>query len=88
MKSVSEVWKYHLGHRAENCDVPEGAQLLHVHEQNGIPCVWMRVDPSARKERRCFQAIGTGQQFSARYIYLGTAHCGSLVWHVFEVPNE
>lgn len=85
--SVKEVWKFPMVNMAESFDVPAGAALLHVHEQGGIPCVWMLVDPSAKRERRTFQVVGTGHQFSARYLYLGTAHCGSLVWHVFEVPK-
>lgn len=85
--SVKEVWKFRMAHLSEAFDIPVGAMLLHVHEQDGEPCVWMAVDPSAKKERRTFLIVGTGHQFSARYLYLGTAHCGGFVWHVFEVPK-
>lgn len=87
MSAVAEVWKYRMLRQQEAFGIPVGAILLHVHEQDGIPCVWMRVDPSANVEQRTFLVVGTGHQFSARYLYLGTAHCGSLVWHVFEVPK-
>lgn len=85
--AIGEVWKFRMEHLTEVFDVPKGATVVHVHEQDGIPCIWMIVAPTAKKERRTFQAIGTGQRFSGRYWYHGTAHCGSLVWHVFEVPK-
>lgn len=84
--TVAEVWKYQMAHQVEEFDIPAGAILLHVHEQGGMPCIWMQVDPDAKKERREFQCVGTGHRFRTRYVYLGTAHCGGLVWHVYEVP--
>jgi len=86
-KAVSEVWKFRMEHMAETLALPVGAEFLHAHDQDGEPCLWFRVDPSTKKQQRIFRAIGTGHKVSADSVYLGTAHCGSLVWHVFEVTN-
>lgn len=80
----SSIFKFRLEHLAEEVQMPVGAQILHVHDQDGGPCIWALVDPDAKKEVRRFFIVGTGHKFDPRWQYIGTAHCGGLVWHVFE----
>lgn len=37
-----------------------GAEILHVDAQQGVPCVWARVDPEADLVPRRFRLAGTG----------------------------
>jgi hypothetical protein len=69
--------------------MPEGANVLHVASQSGVPTLWCDVDPQAAEVAREFEITGTGHPTSEKdRTYLGTAHCGSYVWHVWEVADE
>lgn len=87
-----KVFKYEI-----NGDIrmPQGAQLLHVGEQqehNRLKLfVWALVNPDEPMVRRVLSVIGTGmtsQEDTSTYV--GTVQSQSgLVWHVFdqgEVP--
>lgn len=68
--------------------IPEGAEILSVHEQEGNICMWVLLDPTAEKERRSFQVFGTGHVVpDIPMKFIGTVHMyrGELVWHVFEL---
>lgn len=87
------VWKFPLVPGPNVLQMPKGARVLHVHDQNGVPCLWALVDPDAKVDMRGFLVAGTGQLLSddiERATYHGAAHCRSyvttLVWHVFELP--
>jgi len=68
--------------------MPVGAQVLHVHMQHGIPCIWALVDSENENEieRRVFSLRGTGHVLDDGYrTYIGTIHDGDIyVWHIFE----
>ena len=74
------------------CDVVmnRAAMVLHVAEQHGNPCLWASVDTDLPTHTRRFQVVGTGYATpdERESTYLGTAHCGPFVWHVFEVPRD
>ncbi len=67
--------------------MPNGAQILCVQLQNGWPCIWALVDPTARLIERSITIVGTGHPFEASSIgsYIGTVQLetSGLVWHVF-----
>lgn len=84
------IYKYCLpGHTGETfARMPRGARLLHVHEQYGELIVWALVDPDARPCNRSFAVVGTGQTHPTELFihpYVGTAHIGPFVWHVFDL---
>jgi hypothetical protein len=84
---VTTIWKYALEITDRQVvEVPEGAEVLAVQEQAGKVCLWMMVDPEAKKEKRTFVIVGTGHPIEgASYLdYYGTAQVGPMVWHVFE----
>jgi len=81
------VYKYPLSPIADEVRVgmPRGARILHVREQNGVPTLWALVDPMVANGERVFAIRGTGHLVADGLEYLGSAHCGVFVWHVFEV---
>lgn len=80
------IWKYEL-EPSTTLEMPVGAKILHVHEQNDVMCLWALVDTEAPLEVRTFSVYGTGHPMHNHPMeYIGTAHLsgGSLVLHVFE----
>ena len=80
------VWKYELT-PAIIIEMPRGAQILSVAEQNNKICLWALVDPYAETEAREFHVFGTGHEISIKSLnFVGTAllNNAGLVFHVFE----
>jgi len=71
-------------------NMPRGAEPLCVQVQDGHPCLWARVDPSAPRVARNFRIAGTGHDLGSdvgRHIDSFQMANGSLVFHVFaEAP--
>ena len=87
---MKQVWKFPLKADDHNdVEMPEYAQLLHVREQHGTPCLWALVDPSARKVKRRVRIAGTGHNIEVDEcnVYVGTVelHGGALIFHVFDL---
>lgn len=86
--TVRAVWKFPVPLLAGEAThrMPAGAQVVHVAGQDGTPTVWAVVDPgSFMTEARTFRVVGTGQEIPGDAAYVGTAHCGPYVWHVWEI---
>lgn len=71
-------------------EMPKGAGIISVgmDPASGCPAIWAIVDPDAPMEWRNFRVAGTGHDLRDDHIhgrFLGTAFCGALVWHIFEV---
>jgi len=85
------VYKYELAvDDFVNILMPIGAEVLHVDVQRGQPCIWARVDPTAKPERRIFRVAVTGDPLDpAIGPHIGSfqMHDGELVFHVFEVTR-
>lgn len=80
------VWKFELLLDDEfTIEMPAGAEVVHVREQDNRPCLWVLVDPDAPKERRTFRTRGTGQDATDAGRYLGSyqLHNGTFVGHLF-----
>ncbi|MGJ8680497.1 DUF7352 domain-containing protein [Paraglaciecola sp.] len=80
------IWKYTLT-PAILIEIPKGAEILSVAEQNNEICLWALVDPNAELEAREFHVFGTGHNITIKgFDFIGTAllENGSLVFHVFE----
>ena len=86
---MESIWKYTLEITdLQTVEMPSGAIILSVDNQDGSLCLWALVDTEAAKEEVCIEIIGTGNPvFSATRQFIGTVLMGSLVWHVFERPN-
>lgn len=85
---MRSIYKYQLNEG--NIDAPVGAKPLTVQTQNGIPCLWMEVDPQAPITERVILLNATGQPFigceGAQYV--GTYQQGVYVWHVYLGPEQ
>lgn len=87
------IWKFPIGDQALACaddiqlHIPQGATVLTCMEQQGEPCIWMKVDPEAQTETRYFKLFATGQKFDDRGLhYVGTYQLkGYYMFHLFEV---
>jgi hypothetical protein len=82
------IWKYPLT-LMENqvVQVPRYGRPIHVHEQGGEVCAWVLVDDSNPKVDYVFSVYGTGHPIPdspATSVYVGSAHVGPFVWHVFD----
>lgn len=67
----------------QSVEMPDGARVVHVHEQDGRPCMWAAVNPSRPAVVRHFGLFATGEEIPTS-IYVGTIHLGWTVWHLFE----
>jgi hypothetical protein len=84
------VWKYHIAIQGDPVVIPLplGARPLSLQMQQGLPCVWVKVDPTMPLVDRSFQWIGTGHDFDqeATIDYVGTLQVSdAFVFHLFEV---
>jgi hypothetical protein len=81
---MKTVWKFVLRVTDDQfIDMPRGAEVVHVAEQDGEVCLWAVVHTENPKEDRRFRIVGTGGPAPDLTSYLGTAHCKPFVWHVF-----
>lgn len=70
--------------------MPKGARVLDVQEQQGQPAIWAEVDSEAETEERLFDVFGTGHEIKSGMgvarEYVGTfqLHGGVLVFHLYE----
>ena len=85
------IWKFELKVQDfEEIEMPATAEILSLQVQNGKPCIWALVDPTARKETRTFATYGTGHPIVTNegisHTFIGTYQLPSngLVFHVFE----
>jgi hypothetical protein len=83
---MKRIYKYPLEITGvQPVDMPAGAKLLSVANQNGTLCLWAMVDTDAPNDRRVIVICGTGHAMDdAGLIFIGTVLMGPLVWHVFE----
>ncbi len=86
---MTTIWKYAL----EVTDtviiaMPEGATVLTVDVQHGVPAMWVMVDPDAPLEDRAFYVRGTGHAMGEAegFAHVGTFQLagGSFIGHVFD----
>jgi hypothetical protein len=88
---ISVIWKFPVPAQDEfTLDLPEGPCLpLTVQLQRSDPTLWIRVsaNPNARKTRRTFRVVATGQPFNDEgLLYVGTFQPSpDLVFHLFWV---
>lgn len=69
----------------QDVKMPHGARIIHVHEQHGLPTMWVEADPSVQGVIRTFMIIPTGHAaIPADSKYVGTVHIDWTVWHVYE----
>lgn len=87
---METIWKFPLEIQgSQEIQVPKGATILSVIDQNNIPVMYAIVDPEASKMPLKVQIRGTGRpvekHLTDAHYFLGTVSIlgGTLVWHVF-----
>lgn len=81
------IWKQHVPIADSlTIEMPQGAQILCVQIQSGLPVIWMRVEETAPKVDRALRWRGTGHQADDVGAYVGTIQSddGALVFHLFD----
>lgn len=88
---TTSIWKFPLPDLAAELTVRmiRGAELLSVASQDGIPCIWARVDTESPTADRRISVRGTGHpEVPPAASFLGTvigeAHLSGLVFHFFD----
>ena len=87
------ILKYKLNASAiQQIEMPQGAKILCIQVQNGVPCIWALVDTGSFLTKRTFEIFGTGQAIPDDVIkrnYIGTFQLdnGDLVFHCFEIDS-
>lgn len=86
------IWKFELVlEDGQGVGMPQGAQLLHVAEQNGVLCLWAIVDPDAPNVIRHITIRGTGHPCGPEcnvVSHIGTVMTPPFVWHVFDLGEQ
>lgn len=85
---MKKVFKYPFNIGAFNLEMPYGAKILHVTDQNGTPCLWAEVSPDGQHELRRFVIQGTGHPIpeDGRF-HVKTFLSGDFVWHLYELSR-
>lgn len=71
-------------------DMPISAEIVHVHEQHGVPTLWVEAPTSsitaALTSTHVFHLVPTDGEvhYSWQAMYIGTVHIDWTAWHVYE----
>lgn len=70
--------------------MPEGARVLTVQTQRGVPCIWAIVDTEQPTKTHYFRVFGTGHADISDQLYIGTFQLfdGEFIGHLFEEINN
>lgn len=84
------IWKYDIKVGITDLYLPKDSEILCVQVQNAIPCIWARVNPENKTERRSFIVYGTGLTINLEDSkkYIGTFQLGKFVGHLFELIQK
>jgi hypothetical protein len=90
---VKVIWKFDLDPFQGMVSMPEGAKILHVHEQAGRIRIWAEVDPALPSFKRQIEVVPTGSgRVPEKGLYIGTVHLRDsyagaetmLVFHLYD----
>ena len=89
---MKTIWKFKLeAQTIQRISMPQGAEILTVQEQGGVPHLWAICDSESPLVDRHFLMYGTGHRIDIAFDkYIGTFQLmnGKLVFHVFETSKE
>lgn len=83
---MNVIYKYPVAPKFE-LELPPDAFVLTVMVQNGIPAMWILLDPEAPKVTRKFVTLATGEptETEQKHLwYIGTFQSSYGVFHLFE----
>ena len=81
---MQTIHKYQLA-AVESITIHTPAQIepLCIALQNGVPCLWARVEDNEGLVTRKVFCVDTGNAVPPGTVYLGTVQMGVYVWHFF-----
>lgn len=87
------IFKYTLATLEDRVIIPmpKGAEILYLGVEQGVLCIWARVNTEEQREGRVFRIAGTGHSLESDVgKYLGTFFLAgaALVFHVFEISPQ
>lgn len=80
------IWKYPLATQSglQMVSMPRDSVVRRFAVQDGSPCVWAEVDPTAAQVIQEFVIVGTGHQLpGGLFRYVGSCDDGPFVWHLY-----
>ena len=85
---MKRIYKYEL--KEGGVEMPIGAKILTIQDQNNRAYIWALVDIDAECEFRYFAIAGTGEDFPEAddFTYINTIQDGQFVWHIFELIKK
>lgn len=87
---MNVIYKYPLAiQRTQPLAVPRDAKILTVQNQNGVPTLWVMLEPRTPAYARTIHMVGTGHgTVDPSLVYIGTTQNDGFVWHWFENPLD
>ena len=85
--SERRVWKFTITDLREEITfmLPDRAEVIHFAAQDGVPAIWVLIEPDRPLMTRRFRLAGTGHPLPANgLVFVGTCFQGPFVWHLFE----
>ena len=79
----SIIYKYQLEVNECVIELPVHFKVVCVHEQNGVPTLWIEQNQNANKISIRWHVVGTGQEIPSYSTHEGTCFIGSYVWHIY-----
>jgi hypothetical protein len=85
---MKRIYKYEF--KEGSIEMPIGAKILSIQNQDDRLYIWALVDTDAECEFRYFTIVGTGHDFpeADEFNYINTIQDGPFVWHIFELINK
>lgn len=83
---MSQIFKYPLAlEPTQVLQLPIGARILTVKEQNDVPTIWAVVDQTEQLADVQVKIVATGEEFELDpWRYMSTVLMSNgLVWHIF-----
>ena len=87
MKKI--IWKFPLSEKGvQTFELRKGYEILTLQMQNGMPCIWVLLNPDEIILKETFEIYGTGHEIhydhSVNREYVGTFQQDYFVWHLFK----
>ncbi len=87
---MDTIWKFPFPVEDEfKLSMPEGASVLSVAMQRGVPSLWAKVSPDAPLAPHRFSVRGTGHPLGSVGEHIGTFQpTNTLVFHLFHAAPQ
>jgi len=88
---MTRIFKYPLEVESRQLiQIPEGGKVLHLGDQNGLPMIWVEVEPDRKHVTRVFRTVTTGEVFNSEdSLYIGSHQLGvGDAWYVMHLYEQ